>query len=140
MRRFVTKDFRSKKTSKKSKTKKKTKTSNSIKLKARNKQLKDLRVTISKTKKYTKVTVRNIPKDKKLADFSIRLFGKRTRMVRTFKKCVRHRNLGFKVKVYGASGDRREATYKQKVKCLRKRVSKKRRGSSKKGVKQSLVG
>ncbi len=120
---------RSAKTSKKSKRKKK-KTSSSIKLKAKNKQLKDLRVTISKTKKYTKVTMRNIPNDKELADFSIRLFGKRTRMVRTFKKCVKHRSLEFKVKVNDTSGKMREASNKQRVKCLRKKTSKK--GESKK--------
>ncbi len=124
---------RSVKKSSKSKRKPKKSTS-SIKLKANNKQLKDLRVTLSKTKSYTKVTLRNIPNDKELADFSIRLFGKRTKMVRTFKKCVRHRNLVFKVKIQGASGDKGEASYKQRVKCKRERASKKRGNSGKKRV------
>ncbi len=103
-----------------------------LKLKAKNRQLKRLRVTVSKKKKYTKVSVRNIPKDKPLSDFSVRLFGKRTRLIRTFKKCVKHRGLEFSVKVDSESSEAREASNKQRVKCLRKKVSKKHRGSNKK--------
>ncbi len=122
---------RSAKKSSKSKRKPK-KSTRSIKLKAKNKQLKDLIVTISNTKNYTKITLHNVPKDKELADFSIRLFGKRTRVVRTFKKCVKHRNLDFTVKLTGVEGDKREASYEKLVKCFRRESSKTRGGSRRK--------
>lgn len=97
----------------------------SVKLKAKNRQLKDLRVKIMKTDKKTKVQLRKIPQDDSLAEVSIRLFGKRTRMVRTFKKCVKNRKPKFSVKVRSADGRSEKASSKPKVKCARKSSSKK---------------
>lgn len=111
-------------------------TGRSLDLKAKNSRLKGLQVRLdggarktgrAKGKRSektggTRVSIQNIPKGSDISDFSLRLFGKRTRLVRTFKKCARDKNLSFKVNVTGEDGRVGEATDKVKVRCERGRV------------------
>ena len=121
------------------------KTKRSLYLKPRNRQLKGLKVRIykskgkkskgkkskgkkskgKKSKAKTRISIQNIPEGTDISDFSLRLFGKRTRLVRTFKRCVRHKNLSFKVKTTNDKGTSRKAQDKLKVRCKRSKLHKK---------------
>ena len=102
----------------------------SMTLKPKNKQLKGVRLRISRSRGKTKLTLSKIPQTRELTELSIRIFGKRPRLVKTFKRCKRSKMLTFDATSFDSQGMTLRASDTVKVRCSKRSKRSRRKGKS----------